>query len=109
MHPFVISLAKTHNINNNNNSTKAYRNITSSLGSVTREGEDGIDDLAGILVFIEVDRLEQIMLGAAQFLTSLQKLCNVLHLYEWHLGGLHLHEPGDQDIHQSSCKMNHVS
>lgn len=47
---------------------------------MARKGKDGIDNLAGVLVLVQIDGLEKIMLRASKLLASLQELGNVLHL-----------------------------
>lgn len=47
---------------------------------MARQREDGVHDLARVLVLVQINRLEEVVFRASELLAALQELGNVLHL-----------------------------
>jgi len=59
------------------------RDVYAGFGSEPRECKNGIDDLPDILSLVQIDRLEQVMHGDAEFIGTGKECGNVFHLHKW--------------------------
>jgi hypothetical protein len=70
-------------------------------GYLSAQCVDAADDLPEVLVFIEVDGLEEIGLGDTKRFAGGEEVADVLHLLERHLGRVHLDFPACHLLSQS--------